>query len=1157
MNAPTIIIGLGGTGSKITERVAALVTPEQRENIAFACFDTDINELKRLQKSSPFVKIIQTSTRQMVGEYLQQDPDSKNTWFPVNAILNNKPMTEGAAQVRSISRLSLNPVIRSGKMKPLHEAIQSLYKVEEDKADQALRVIIVSSLAGGTGSGLILPIAMYVRNYLKNHYRQSANITRGFFILPEVFHEVIEGQAERNNLSANAYATLRELDAFLMKGDHTLDKRYENSVKLLFPKTASAGYEEYDVRPYDFCFLFDAQNAEGSKLNSFEQYLDHAANCIYSQSIGPMNKRSNSSEDNTIRALAKEFGRNRYAGAGASRLVYPFEDILSLIAMDWTRQAVSRKWLMYDQRFREQVEENRAFREQGLAVAEATFESFYTTQIETGLNHGDNFAKAIHVASGYYKNGVTRQDDKWKRYVSAVMQKIEKDLENSSEDLRTRSEEVNLVMSDLGNSWDDYVEAYLSAKEYHGLSEQHVEQIAMTIAYSMFKGSHVGEGRQGEDSKLETYLTDSDGKFIHPNAVRYVLIKIKDLLVKNRRNVESEKREAQEYFDGFEVNTFSDPDHPEQSGDLYSLADRKVSLISRMSSRPSGEQESLKDAYRAYLTKTEDYAKLCAKSIVLKEGIEYFTNLIEAYNIFYASLDTKIEETGKKITELRGKYRATKGTTVRYVCASPECMDALLKKKTYLGSEIFIDDGLSRTIHERILEYALAKEKPGTSRFFSRLYDDNMIGYYKKSVMDSYGLDLDVDILTAVEKEAELLDLFRESPDPERDTDLYVRTVINNTRNLSCPFIESPLGEPRDPIYACTFNLDLLPKKGDDSPRAHLIYSELMNHGGEPDEDVPANEIMFYQSFYSLRANDLSKFAPPEKADTYNRTGGEYFKAYYDLVENIYPKTEKSRSISPHIDKWWHLVHKMPDLDEKNQKQQMYDINKAFFWAMVLDLIYRTADTKDRKIYRLRSIQLDMEDDNLYVSNGSDCDQLYEVLDAIAIYPALVHRINDFVAQKMAFDVSSGKPLTEKKLFRSILNFAIDEPGAGPDHKACRSIFDLPQMMKKSSIPEVYFEQDMLDLLRVILDETYGYLFSVVPRKQVDSIFLELVQQQYALHINDMKEEARSSHNLFNESLFEKSTQIIASALEKLEYYSEADDIRMTARELQRMEDPS
>ena len=233
MNAPTLLVGLGGTGCKIVQKVSSLVTDEQRKNIAFAMFDTDINDLRGIQERSPFIKTIQTSTKQTVGEYLNQDVHARDAWFPVNAILNGKTLTEGAGQVRSISRLALETVIRADKMVPLHEAIQSLYKVEEDKPEQALRVVIVSSLAGGTGSGLILPVAMYIKNYLATHFRQSANITRGFFILPEVFYEVIPGQTERNNLKANAYATLRELDAFLMKGDNTLHEKYKNPLVIL------------------------------------------------------------------------------------------------------------------------------------------------------------------------------------------------------------------------------------------------------------------------------------------------------------------------------------------------------------------------------------------------------------------------------------------------------------------------------------------------------------------------------------------------------------------------------------------------------------------------------------------------------------------------------------------------------------------------------------------------------------------------------------------------------------------------------------------------------------------------------------------------------------------------------------------------------------
>ena len=351
MTAPTLLVGLGGTGSKIVCRVSGLVTEEQRKRIGFAVFDTDINELRDIREANPFIRTIQTSTKMSVGEYLNIDTHARDEWFPVNAILNSKTLTEGAGQVRAISRLALDTAIRAGNMDSLHAAIEDLYKVEADHSDQALRVIIVSSLAGGTGSGLILPVALYIKNFLATRFQQSANIIRGFFILPEVFFEVIRGQSERNNLMCNAYATLRELDAFMMKGDGTLPEKYQKTVRLEFPRVGSTQFDEYNVRPYDFCFLFDAQNTDGRKLNDFNQYLDHAANCIYSQSIGPMNKRSNSSEDNTIRELCVERGRNRYAGAGSSMLIYPVDDVKEYVALKWTLETVSEQWLKFDRMY--------------------------------------------------------------------------------------------------------------------------------------------------------------------------------------------------------------------------------------------------------------------------------------------------------------------------------------------------------------------------------------------------------------------------------------------------------------------------------------------------------------------------------------------------------------------------------------------------------------------------------------------------------------------------------------------------------------------------------------------------------------------------------------------------------------------------------------
>jgi len=1053
--------------------------------------------------------------------------------------LNGKTLTEGAGQVRSISRLALETVIRAGRIEPLHEAIQSLYKVEEDKADQALRVVIVSSLAGGTGSGLILPVAMYVRNYLATHFRQSANITRGFFVLPEVFYEVIVGQAERNNLKSNAYATLRELDAFLMRGDATLPERYNNSVKMQFPRAASEGYEEYDVRPYDFCFLFDAQNADGSKLNSFDQYLDHAANCIFAQSIGPMNKRSNSSEDNTIRKLAKERGRNRYAGAGASMLIYPFEDIRNLIALNWARQCVSKLWLTYDNRYKEMCRESEQQREEGLSTKEQPLSVFYAKQVETDAQHDNSFAKAIVRASGKYQNGVTRTSDRWKEYVAAVMAKIERDLQNGASELSSKYDNARELINNLGNDWDEYANAYAAANEYRLLSQAYAEEVSQSIAYSMFKGSKAGSDL-GQDYKLETYFVSADNKFMHPNAIRYLLIKILDLMKKQKEAVDKEKDDSKQYFDSFERNTFDNPETEDVEETVDDLTDRRVSLFSKWTKHPTGDQEEMKRKFKAYMEAIENYQVQCTQSFVLGQGVAYIDALIESFESFYRSFESKVEGLNRSINEIYKKYSDRKGTTVRYVCASKKCLDKIYEKHPYTGSSIAIDSELAKEIYYKVLAYALKKDKPNNNRYYNDLFDNGIIGYFEKAVMRDYGSDLDVDIITAIENEADFEGEFEEEDYAYSLIEQYVRKTIGDTRKLSCPFIESPMGEAREPINACTFHLSLKPERGDDSPRAQLIRKELMNYGGEPDEDIAKNMIMFYQSFYGLRANDLSKFAPPEKSLTYNRSGGEYFKAYYELARGIHPESHRSKEISPHIDRWWHIITKMPDLDEGNQQRQEYNIYAAFFWALLRKYIYLSDEGADQLVYKLRSPLLKMRDDSLIVSNGTECDKIYEVLDAIAIYPELVERILEEVSILTEEDLNENGTLQDGILLSGLKNFRLVRPGVGVDSIPSTCIFDIPMLMKKSSSADTYFEDNMIEMLKVELEEIKRYLSKFSTAKELPEVFGRIVVEQFEKHMEAVALESEVHPTIYNESLFIKTCDTIAAALSEMGMKREA-----------------
>ena len=1077
MIAPTLLVGLGGTGSKIVCRVSKMVTEEQRRHIGFAVFDTDINELREIQAENPFISTIQTSTKLTVGEYLNIDTHARDTWFPVNGILNSKSLTEGAGQVRAISRLALDTAIRAGNMEPLHNAIEDLYKLEGNSAEQALRVVIVSSLAGGTGSGLILPVALYLKNYLATKFQASANITRGFFILPEVFYEVIRGQTERNNLRCNAYAALRELDAFLMKGDKTLPDKYEKTVKIEFPRVGSNDVEEYDVRPYDFCFLFDAQNTEGKKLNSFNQYLDHAANCIYSQSIGPMNKRSNSSEDNTIRELCAQRGRNRYAGAGSAMLIYPTEDVKEFIALNWAKECVSKQWLVFDDMYREKCLANSEMRAQGFHVRDVNPSIDYIESINQLAKQKDPFAKAIEEACTIYDDGGYKKvSDKWTEYVAQLKKFVKESTMTGQMDLDAQKQQASGLINDIEvgkrETTEDLQTAFGEVEKYKDMVMKRSEDTGRTIAYTIFKAKNDSATKDRLPHQMETYLRDQHGTFIHPNAVRYFLYQALELLKKEKVLIDKENDKKEKFFEDF-YNIFDDP-KTDETETVDQLADRKIDRKS---------QQEMKDQFRFYISEVDKFRTSSVLAEVFREGIDYVTSLCDAFQTFYASFEDRINKLDRRILSLRKKYGNTAGRTTRYVCATPNCLDHLLKEMPYTGNTITIDKELAEDIYTKVRSYSMMKDKPENGGYFEELFEDGIIGYFKKSLMEIYGSTVDMDVLSALEREAK----YEENEYDFGRIEQYVRRVIAETRNLSNPFIERPLGEQKEPIAACTYSKKLDPKDG--SPRSALIAKELGNYGGNPDEDIPLNMIMFYQAIYGLRANGLSKFAPANEAD--GRCEGEYYKAYYELISQIKPKSDKTPVITPHIDRSWHIISCLPDLDDENQERQERQIYRAFVLGLLFNLISYRKISEGKYLYRLQLNGIETEE--FVVSNGTPCDHYYEVLDALIINPVVVSTIINYMNKKFDMERNNAGKITFET---SLLHKHLGKLKSEEFKKDGLTLFDLALLLKVST-PAAEFDKKVgKDIMKEALAFVYDYMKTIVLGDDLDWVYGNFVYDQ-------------------------------------------------------------
>lgn len=1094
--APTLILGLGGTGSKIVERVAEKVKESrssQYDRIAYVVFDTDINDLSGIRQRNPQIHTVQTSTRNTVGEYLNINVNARDNWFPVNEMLNRKTLTEGAAQVRAISRLAFDTTLKGGNLHPLHQAVEQLFRLDKDQEEQSLRVMITSSLAGGTGSGLILSVAMYLTNFLRTKYPKAKAITRGFFVQPDVFYEVITAPEEQQNLQVNAYAAVRELDAFLMRGDDTLPRQYQD-LRFEFPIVGSDGVESIDGMPYDFCFLFDANNTASGSLDSFATYLDHAATCIYTQSIGPMSKKSNSREDNVLREVIKNDGRNRYAGAGASRLVYPWPHVRDVVAYQWADQALSTQWLEFDRQFMDRQAALAQQRESGFAARDLDRPAEFIGAVDSAAENKHPFARAVQSQClAYDEEGISVIGRRWEEYLTALKNHVDRSGRPISEDSLKRSAAARVAALSESADDDDYIAAYYELKKYHDIVARNTEETAGLLGYSMFKADSPTVTKDRHPHQLETYLRDKvSGSFIHPVAARYFLYQAQLALKSQKRIAQTELDNVIQFFDNFERNAFDDPstdevESPEQ------FASRKRSMMERFRGRPGATLTELMEKFQNYMKKVDRLRELSVYAAVLDEAIQYATGLASSFETFFRVLEGNLKRLRTTVDQMRTKYDDLTGSTTRYVLAKSTSLDSLYRSMPYGGGVVNVDSDLAEAIYSKVRAYhMLTDDKDGN--YFQDLYRNTIIGHFADRVMESYGTQIKMDVIEALEREYRV----EEKNFEEANVSHYVVGEIEKVKRMAAPFLETPLGEERHPIVACAYNPSL---EGDSDPkRKKLISKQLSSYGGERDEEISPHEILFYNAIYGIRASDLSKYSPARSSRTERRAAGQYFAAYYQLVSGIRPSVDKTKVITPHIDRRWHWVSQLPDLDDGNQELQYQGIHRALMLGLIYQRIRWVPVHESQHVYQYQCDQPANQD--FYVSNGTPCDHFYELVDALTIDPVAVNEITESVqrhvailrqeARTVAFrDIQFARTLREGIKVPE-LRQVVPELGESPI-----TIFDLAAFYAMSIPQQSYDEADLHRMVTNFVGLVRTYVESVEDESDVATVFEEAVLQQF------------------------------------------------------------
>ena len=233
---------------------------------------------------------------------------------------------------------------------------------------------------------------------------------------------------------------------------------------------------------------------------------------------------------------------------------------------------------------------------------------------------------------------------------------------------------------------------------------------------------------------------------------------------------------------------------------------------------------------------------------------------------------------------------------------------------------------------------------------------------------------------------------------------------------IAAPSVQRVTNEEPREIKVCAYNKSLLDNR-------KFRVKDLMPNG-EAVDTVSKYEIHFYNALYNLTPNKLKKFAAPFETETGKKSSGTYHKAYAEYSRLIGPDSTKNAAISTHIDKAWDSIKSMPELDFAYQQQVIKKIHKAFVYGLIHHAIQQrplSAVANGKKVYLYRDS--DNRDVELQVSNGTLCDEFYEVLDALYVNSKVVEDINLIKNRKRAMSEAKNCNYESTEFFRDMAKF--------------------------------------------------------------------------------------------------------------------------------------
>jgi hypothetical protein len=950
---PTLLVGVGGIGCLLADRVYAMSMESGIANlgrIGILGFDTEKNALDRLDhlKSD---QLVQTSTADTVFAVQVRHGERMMDWFvdddQLVAEMRQLVLLDGAGQIRMLSRMAFDVALQDQrKLAQITRAIDAI--ASQDNRSQfegRINVLIVGSLAGGTGSGMFLQTALLLDGMLRA--RGITPEVRGLFLLPDILvHAAHLPTGQIPFVRANGYAALKELNAIGMQ------TRQRTQRGGRFEYVMDEGLKR-DAVPFTSITLMDYESQAGANLGlGLEAYSDLAAKAAYTLLFTPVGGHFDARLVNDVREKIHDAflgGDSSIVGLGLASIVYPESAMLDYLALSYGLSMLDGHWLRLDEIFLADMQRHHARVANGETNLEKPVrgESFVRNLEHLALQERVRFFRKIH--DGVYvrtedERGNESTEVRFQDYLDALEKHVIGAFWQSSAKLKSAHQRESLgadALTDKGALAED-VRIY----ERHLKTDfNEIERALSGIVHDLFHNSVIAANVLGEtewkDYHLESYLLRGGPHLIQ---VRYFLYKLRDLIKQrtgalgdqNRRNfIEETLRES-----------FDDPN----TKPIESALD--IALKRSESALPEWLDKRFREFAGAYRTHYNDVLS-SLRTLGEEETKRQLYGLLDNYVLrmlsvierFFDDLGDLKDSLTIERNRAETAHSAASGLSdgSRYVFA-----DRAAKQRTWDALHTRLEtasdgaDEVNAALTEALIERFRAEGRTGAWEILppfsgNALFREQMVeGHCKNTIARQFA---DSYRLTAVEA------MRREAILAGRSPQDWMAEVVALVANQSVPLLA--LSDPLAGQFYRFWTISPVNKQqiGDEQQFLGLFAQA---NGDQPlvEQEFPDHTLSCLSLQVNLMLRDLRKLNPGFTAasNVSAPQRGIYFAAYRKLVdamlehERDHPGTPNPH-FTPHLDKHWHRPGALPEIDpalEAAQDQALFD---AYVGGVALKLL--------------------------------------------------------------------------------------------------------------------------------------------------------------------------------------------------------------------------